>query len=165
MTPFILSQLAAGGAVLCNLLSFQFSKRNTVVSLLSAAVFLVGVQFYFLQETAAFWLTMYALIYFITSLRTRNRNLMWLFMLGGFILFFIFFRSWLDIFPLVSTIITLLSLFTLNQKSMRELQALGASLRIIFYVIIFSPIGILLESTLLISNAVAYWRFYIKKST
>lgn len=162
MSAFVLSQIAVAGAVVCNLLSFQFKRRETVVSLLSASTFFVALQFYFLDLSAALFLTLYALGYFLVSIFTTDRRLMWLFMVGGFVIFFYTYESWLDYFPLFSTVITLWSIYNDNQKQMRQLQMVGATSRTIFYTIIFSPVGILLELTLLSSNISAYWRFYLR---
>lgn len=163
ISAFVLSQIAVGGAVVCNLLSFQFKRRQVVIVLLSVSVFLVSVQYFFLDQIAAFYLSLFALVYFLTSIFTTNRTLMWLFMMLGVVIFFVTFKSLLDLFPLFSTVVTLLSLFNSDQKQMRQLQMVGASARAVFYVIIFSPVGLLLELSLLTSNISAYWRFYIKK--
>jgi len=84
-------------------------------------------------------------------------------MLGGFIIFAFTYSSYLDWFVILSTVLTLLSIYNPNQRRMREFQFAGAITRIIYYGLIFSPVGILLEATLLGSNASAYYRFYIKK--
>ena len=160
---FLLSQLAVGGAVLCNLLSFQFKKREVVIAFLTASTALVALQLYFLGEMTAVLLTLYAIVYFLVSLKTTERRYFWIFLLGALVIFFTNYSSWLDYFVILSTFITLISLFNNSQKRMRQYQMVGSLVRILYYVIIYSPVGILLEVTLLVSNLTAYFRYYFRR--
>lgn len=165
VSAFVLSQILVGGALLLNLFSFQFKRRLIVIGLLALSTALVASQLYFLGQTTAALLVLYAVLYFLVSLKTTDRRLMVLFMLGAVAIFATHYSSWLDWFMLVSGFLTLLSLYNPNQKRMREFQFAGTSVRIVYYSILFSPVGILLEVTLLISNATGYWRFYLKRPT
>ena len=164
-SSFVISQILVGGALICNLLSFQFKKRTVVLWILTLAVLLVSGQLYFLGQITSALLTLYAVLYFLVSTKTTNRVVMFLFMAGGFAIFLLNYASYLDWFFMVSTVITLLSIYNSNQKRMREYQFAGTIIRIIYYVIIFSPIGILLEGALFVSNALSYYRFYIRKQS
>lgn len=164
VSAFVISQILVGGALVLNLLSFQFKKRVVVIGLLAISTTLVAGQLYFLEQTTAALLVLYAVLYFLVSLKTTDRRVMTFFMLGAVAIFVTRYSSWLDWFMLVSSFLTLLSLYNPNQKLMREFQFAGTSVRIAYYGILFSPVGILLELALLISNATSYWRFYIKKS-
>ncbi len=87
-----------------------------------------------------------------------------LFMLGSFAIFFFRYQSWLDCFILISSILTLLAIYNSNQKRFRELTLAGSLVRIVYYSILFSPVGILLEIILSASNITAYYRFYIREN-
>jgi len=145
-----------------NLLSFQFKRRVVVITLLALSTALVAGQLYFLGQATAALLVLYAVVYFLVSLKTIDRRVMALFMLGAVAIFVTRYSSWLDWFMVVSSLLTLLSLYNPSQKRMREFQFAGTSVRIAYYSILFSPVGILLEVALLISNITSYWRFYVK---
>lgn len=163
LSAFLLSQVLVGIALVSNLVSFHFRKRATVLSLLTLSVALVSAHLFLLGETTAGLLTLYAVVYFLVSTRTTSQKIMWAFMAGGAIIFAYTYSSLLDWFVLVSTVLTLLSIFNPNQRRMREYQFAGTITRIVYYSIIFSPVGILLEVTLLISNVTSYYRFYLRK--
>ncbi len=163
ISDFLISQIAVGGAVICNLLSFQFKKREAVISFLTVSTALVALQLYFLGEMTAVLLTLYAIVYFLVSLKTTERRYFWLFLLGGLVIFFYTYSSWLDYFVMLSTFITLISLFNNSQKRMRQYQMVGSLVRIAYYILVFSPVGILLEVTLLVSNLTSYFRYYFRR--
>jgi hypothetical protein len=128
------------------------------------SVLLVTLQLYFLHQETAALLTGYAVIYFLTSVWTTDKRAMVLFMLGSFAIFFFRYQSWLDCFILISSILTLLAIYNSNQKRFRELTLAGSLVRIVYYSILFSPVGILLEIILSASNITAYYRFYIREN-
>lgn len=163
MTPFLLAQLLAGLAVLSNFASFQFKGRVTTLGLLTLSVALVSAHLFLLGEEAAGWVTAFAIVYFLVSTQTTKRWVMWSFMLAATGLWLVTYERALDWLVLLSTVATLLSIYNPSPKRMREWQFLGTVTRIIFYVIIFSPVALLLEASLLISNALSYYRFFWKR--
>ena len=46
---------------------------------------------------------------------------------------------------------------------MRKLMMAGTSLAIIYNIIIFSPMGAIVEGSFLASNIIGYYRYYIRK--
>ncbi len=162
-SAFAISQILVGGALVLNLLSFQFKKRAVVVSLLTLSTTLVAGQLYLLGQSTAALLVLFAVLYFLVSLTTTDRRVMICFMIGAAIIFGTRYSSWLDWFMFISSFFTLLSLYNSNQKRMREFQFVGTLTRIVYYSIIFSPVGIALEVALLVSNVTSYWRFHVRK--
>ena len=163
LTSFLISQLFVGAALICNLLSFQFKKRRGVVIALTLSTVFVAAQLYFLGQITAMYLTLYAILFWVVAIFTTNKKLLWLFVAGAVALFLATYSSWLDYLVLGSVLLALFSIYNDDQKQMRELQMVGTFTRIPYYVFVFSPVGLLLEAALLISNLVGYYRFYIKK--
>lgn len=163
MSAFLLSQLLAGVALACNLLSFQFRSRRPTLVILTFAVAAVSAHLWVLGEEAGALLTAYAIVYFLTSVFTTSRTIMSVFLFGAGILFYLSFERPLDWLVMVSTAFTLFSLYSPTKKRMQEYQFVGTLTRIVYYSIIFSPVALLLEAALFLSNAIGYWRFYIRK--
>ena len=100
LSAFVISQILVGGALVLNLISFQLKKRAAVVATLSTSTALVAAHLYFLKQIAPALLVLYAVFYFLVSLKTTSRWVMLLFMFGSVGIFVARYASPLDWFIL-----------------------------------------------------------------
>jgi hypothetical protein len=56
------------------------------------------------------------------------------------------------------------AVFQPNEKLLRQIMMIATICVITLNVVIFTPVGIVTETFFLGSNALSYWRFYIKNN-
>ena len=99
---------------------------------------------------------------FVVSIFTQDRNIKYLFLVVIPVVGLLTFDGYEDILAIASGTFATLGVFQKDDKVLRHFMFI-ASLSIITHnVIIFTPAGIFVETFFLLSNLVAYWRFYIK---
>jgi len=162
-TAFLLSQFFAAIALMANFISLHFEDRKVSLSLLSVAVASVAIHLLLLEQITAASLVGFSLLYFIASIFTTNKYAKWGFVIITVVIFFATYEKPLDLLILSGSFLTLFAIFNTDKKLMRILLFFSAAFRIAFYSVIFSPVAILLESSLAVSAVSGYYRFYVKK--
>ena len=160
---FILSQLLVLCAIVTDYISFQFKERKKILLILSISSLLVVIHYLLLNQVNAFIFEVLILCAFLVSAYTTSKKVLALFLVV-FLLPLIFnYSSYQDILIFIGVYISLIAKFQKNDKLIRILTMLGTLFIIVYNIIIFTPIGVLLELMYLISNISGFYKFYIKK--
>lgn len=163
LSAFIISQILIGIAFLFDLASFQFKKREYTVACFTAAASLIAAHYFFLgQHTAGFVIALSALR-FAVSIFSTDYRLKYLFIGLITIAGVVTYDELIDLIIIAVGYLSTFAVFQPNVKLMRQLMMLVTLGAISFNVIIFTPIGIMVEVFFLASNLLSYWRFYIRK--
>ncbi len=159
---FILSQIAMFLAMGFDFLSFQYKKReHTFLCLIISAV-LISAHYFLLSKIAAGLIVSLSLLRFITCYFTTNKNYLFLFIIINTIALFFTYKVMTDLIIYTASIVMTIGNFQTDNRFMRKIMMVGTSLFIIYNSIIFSPMGIIAESSFLVSNFVGYYRHYVK---
>jgi hypothetical protein len=164
LNAFWISQILIGLAFLSDTTSWQFKKREIVLSFLVISCLLIGTHYVLLNEiTGAVMLYLAALRYFV-SIFTTKKIWIWIFLALIFVSTYFSYENTNDLFIFVANIFFNTAAFQEKDKRLRELVMAGMPFLILYNVLVFSPAAIVLESFFLLSNMIGYWRFYLRKN-
>jgi hypothetical protein len=165
LTPaFIISQIAMFIAMGFDFLSLQYKKREYTFLCLIISASLISAHYFLLNRIAAGVIVFFSVLRFITCYFTTNKKYLFIFILLNTISLFFTYKEIYDLIIYVGLVIFITGNFQKDNKLMRKLMMVGTSILIIYNGIIFSPMGIIAESSFLISNFIGYYRHYIRKN-
>lgn len=162
-SAFALSQILIGIAFLFDLASFQFKDRRITLFLFTCAASLISAHFFLLGATTAGVVIAVSATRFFVSIFTTHRFLKYFFLILIGALGVYTFDGYEDAFSITAGLVGTFAAFQENEKRLRELMMLATTSIIIHNLIVWTPAGILLELFFLSSNALSYYRFYLKK--
>lgn len=160
---FLLSQVFAGIAIISDVLSFQFKERKKILIFFIISAFCIALQYVFLERYVPALIWFLAVIRFFISYHSSDKRWILLFIPASVVITYVFFKDYLDLLILLASILSTLSVFQKNDQHLRIIMMWATSCFIIYNTIIFTPLGLLLESIFLWSNLIWYYRHYIKK--
>jgi hypothetical protein len=160
---FLFSQIFAGIAIIWDIFSFQFKKREAIITCFLISATCIALHYAFLDRYSAAVIIGIGIIRFFISLFSTNKYWIPIFILLYSIATYILFKDWYDLLILTSLSLSTIASFQKNDKILRYFMFWGTLITIIYNFVIFSPVWVLLESIFLVSNIVWYYRHYIKK--
>lgn len=161
-TAFIISQIAMFIAMGFDFLSLQYKKREYTFLCLIVSASLISAHYFLLDKTAAGVIVFISVLRFITCYFTTNKKYLFIFIALNTISLFFTYKEAADLIIYIGLIIFIIGNFQANNKLMRKLMMAGTSIIILYNLIIFTLMGIVAESSFLISNFIGYYRHYIK---
>ena len=161
-TAFIISQIAMFIAMGFDFLSLQFKKREYTFLCLIVSASLISTHYFLLNKIAAGVIVFISVLRFITCYFTTNKKFLLIFIALNTISLFFTYTEVYDLIIYVGLIVFIIGNFQKNNKLMRKLMMVGTSIIIVYNIIIFTPMGIVAESSFLISNFIGYYRHYIR---
>jgi hypothetical protein len=165
LTPaFIISQIAMLIAMGFDFLSLQYKKREYTFLCLIVSASLISAHYFLLNRIAAGVIVFFSVLRFITCYFTTNKMYLFLFILLNTVSLFFTYKEIYDLIIYVGLVVFIIGNFQKDNKIMRKLMMVGTSIIIIYNSIIFSPMGVIAESSFLISNFIGYYRHYMKRS-
>lgn len=161
ISPFLFSQFLAAGTFICDIISWQFKDRRKILSCLILASTFYGVHFYVLNAYTGAALSLLAVARFITALRF-SESVVWsrIFILLGVVTTAITYQTFVSIFGGIGTIFATFGSFHRHDKLLRIWMMLASLCWILHNLIIWTPVGVFLEGSFLVSNLVGYFRYY-----
>jgi len=161
---FWISQILVFVAMITDIISWQCKKREIILVWLAISTLLIGTHFILLEAYVGAVMIYIATIRFITSIFSTNPRLVWLYhllvLVGGFFTI----KSGMGIIALVANLVFNYASFRPTDKRLRQWMMLGTSIWIVYNILIFTPMGIFIETVFLLSNVVGYYRYYIRKT-
>jgi hypothetical protein len=160
--PFIISQIAMLIAMGFDFLSLQYKKREYTFLCLIVSASLISAHYFLLNKIAAGVIVFFSVLRFITCYFTTNKKYLFIFIALNTISLFFTYKSATDLIIYIGLIIFITGNFQRDNKLMRKLMMCGTSIIILYNAIIFSPMGVIAESSFLISGFIGYYRYYVK---
>jgi Bacterial inner membrane protein len=167
MSPFILSQILVGIAIVFDILSFQFKERTKIVACLLVSCTFIATHFMILGHWTAVCLGILAALRFATSLFSTSKKVMLLFVAATIVLTAVSYNGLLSLLAGSGGCFGTVASFCKDDKRLRQLMLVGTSLWIVHNYLAGSPGAVLMEAIFIASNVVGYVRYYIlpKKRT
>jgi hypothetical protein len=160
---FFGSQLLAWFAIIADVFSFQFKERKKIIVFFMIAATCIGLHYLLLERYAAAIIIGVWIIRFFISYHRTDRYLIYVFSILFTIITYVFYKDIYDVIILIWMIFVTIWVFQKDDKYLRQFMMCGTSCIILYNFLIFSPVGILLESLFLWSNLIWYYKHYIKK--
>ena len=162
MSLFVLSQILIGIAICSDIISFQFKKREYIVSCLFVSCILISLHFMCLGHWTAACLGLVAAGRFITSLFSTSKIFLGFFIGVTVIVSALTYEGLLSVIGCIGAIFGTVASFSKEDKLLRQLMSICASIWIIHNYFAGSPGAVLMEIFFLSSNLVGYFRYYIR---
>ncbi len=160
---FVLSQIFAGIAIVGDIFSFQFKKREAIITCFLISATCIALHYAFLDRYSAAVIISIGIIRFFISLFSTNKYWIPLFIFLYSLATYTLFKDWYDLLILTALSFSTIASFQKNDKTLRYFMFWGTLITITYNFLIFSPIWVILESIFLVSNIVWFYRHYFKK--
>jgi len=162
---FLLAQIFGWIWLILELITFQFKSRKIILALLMVWSIFWAVHFYFLQELVSVLILIWTAIrLFIAFILDKNWKIFefskYFFVISIFIITFIFYKNYVDIFALFAWVTWVIASFQKEDKSLRIISMISTFFWLIISILIFTPVSIIVSTTFLLSNIIWYFRFY-----
>ncbi len=159
---FILSQILMLIAAGTDFLSLQYKKREYTFLCLIISATLISAHYFLLNKVAAGVIVLISVLRFITCYFTTNKKYLLIFIALNTISLFFTYTEIYDLIIYTGILIFMIGNFQKDNRLMRKIMMVGTSIILLYNIIIFTPMGVVLEGTFLISNFLGYYRHYIK---
>ena len=163
MSTFLISQILVTLAIGFDLFSFQLKQREKMLVCFMSAATLIAIHFLLLEKWTAAALSFLAVARFITSYFTTSIVVRNTFITLSLIIGIVTFHGGLSVLSTLGAIFGTMSAFEKNDKQLRQLMMVATSFWIIHNTLALTPVAVVMELLFISSNAVGYYRFYIKK--
>lgn len=144
-------------------LSMQYKKREHTFLCLIVSASLISAHYFLLSRVAAGIIVFFSVLRFITCYFTTDKKYLYIFILLNTLALIFTYKDAYDLIVYMGIVIFIIGNFQKDNKRMRKIMMVGTSLVIIYNLLIFSPMGIIAESSFLLSNLIGYYRHYIRK--
>ncbi len=162
MSLFVISQILIGVAICSDIASFQFKKREYIVSCLLISCVLISLHFMCLGHWTAACLGGVAAGRFVTSLFSTSRIFLWFFIAVTVVVSGLTYEGLLSVLGCTGAIFGTMASFSKEDKRLRQLMFIGTCIWIIHNCFAGSPGAVLLEIIFLSSNLIGYFRYYVR---
>lgn len=160
---FLASQIFAGIAIIADICSFQFKDRKKIIVFFMIAASCIAIHYLFLERYVATIIIGIGIIRFFVAYHSTWEYWKYIFIGLFCITTFIFYKDNLDLLILLAMSLSTIASFRKDDHSLRLFMMWGTCSTILYNFLIFSPVGVLLESIFLTSNLVGYYRHYLRK--
>jgi len=164
MSPFLLSQILVGVAFICDLVSFQFRDRRSILACLIAATSLLAAHYFLLDNPSAGFLMLVGVLRFSVAYFSKDPRWIWVFVGIALCVLLATYQTLVNGLAFVALVLVSIASFQATDKKLRVWMMSGTSVWLLHNILIGSPAAVILEAFLLGSNLTGYWRYYLKKA-
>ena len=161
LTAFEASQALASFTFVTDIVSWQFKDRKSILTCFMIGALCYGAHFALLGAWTGAALSMLAIGRFFTAMKCPgDKRALGVFVLLGCVVTAVTYSSPVNLLAGAGTVCGTLGSFQKEDKHLRLFTMGATTLWILHNVIVWTPVGILLEAGFLISNMVGFVRYY-----
>ncbi|MBT5060006.1 MAG: YgjV family protein [Gemmatimonadetes bacterium] len=165
MDPFVVSQILSGLAFASAVTSMQCRERRTILLWLVLAAILSASHFFLLGRNSAGTLYMILCVRVLVAAYSTNPRFILLFGAAVVVGFLATYERPLDILALTASLVATYAAFQSNPRRMRIVYMCCAALWMVHNILAGSPMAVAMEVSLLISNAIGFWRHHLRTAS
>jgi hypothetical protein len=161
MSDFLLSQLLVSITLTIECFAMQLKNKNRILALLSISCLFNGFHYLLLDQPTAGYIFLFSSIRFLIAIKWKFQ---WIAAASLCVSLFITIYSYigfLSILGFIATVLITTGSFSTNDKFLRIMMIMGGILWLVHNAILWSPVGILVETVFVGSSAIGYYRYYI----
>jgi hypothetical protein len=162
MSDFFLSQILVAVTLIIECGAMQLKHKHHVLIFLAISCLFNSAHFFLLDQPTAGYIFLVSSVRFLICIRWRAPQLFVIFLSMSFILTVVTYTSYLSALGFLATVLMTTGSFSNSDKRMRLLMAGGGSVWIIHNILLWTPVGILLELVFVTSGLIGYYRHYIR---
>lgn len=165
MPDFLLSQLLVTVTLIIECCAMQLKNKNYILAALSVSCFFNGFHYLLLEQPTAGYIFLFSSMRFLISIKWKFQWLSIAALSVSLLITISTYSGLLSIIGFVATVFITVGSFSHNDKFLRAMMITGGSLWLLHNVILWTPVGILVEVVFVGSSCVGYYRYYIAKKT
>ncbi|WP_286235381.1 YgjV family protein [Thalassotalea sediminis] len=161
MPDFLLSQILVTFTLAIECYAMQLKNKDRILALLSLSCLFNGIHYLLLDQPTAGYIFLFSSVRFLISIKWK---LQWMAAASLCVSLFITIYSYigfLSILGFFATVFITTGSFSKNDKFLRLMMILGGSLWLLHNIILWTPVGILVEIIFVGSSAIGYYRYYL----
>jgi len=159
-SAFVLSQILVGIAAICDLISFQCKKRESILLWLAISSTLISSHFFLLGNFTAGGCSLITSFRMLTAYFSKARWWIVVFSALSILVFGLTYQNSINMLPLMASILGVFGVFQSSDKVLRKCIMAATLTWVIHNALIGSPAAFLLEAMFLAGNLIGYWRFH-----
>jgi len=163
MSDFLLSQILVTITLIIELFAMQLKNKNSLLGFLSVSCLFNGLHYLLLEQPTAGFIFLFSSLRFLISIKWKLRWVSIASLCISFIITIYTYVGFLSIIGFIATIFTTTGSFSRSDKVLRLMMIIGGSLWLIHNLILWTPVGILVEAAFVGSSFIGYYRYYVIK--
>jgi len=141
----------------------QLKNKNYILASLSVSCFFNGLHYLLLDQPTAGYIFLFSSMRFLISIRWKFQWISVAALSVSLLITVSTYSGLLSIIGFIATVFITVGSFSHNDKFLRLMMILGGSLWFIHNLILWTPVGILVEIVFVGSSCVGYYRYYLAK--
>jgi len=163
MPDFLLSQLLVTVTLIIESFAMQLKNKNYILALLSVSCFFNGFHYLLLDQPTAGYIFLFSSIRFLISIKWKSQWISVASLSVSLVIVASTFTGLLSIIGFMATILITVGSFSKNDKFLRLMMIAGGSLWLLHNLILWTPVGIMVEVIFVGSSAIGYYRYYLAR--
>ncbi|SEL72439.1 inner membrane protein [Colwellia chukchiensis] len=160
MTAFFLSQLLVTITLIIESFAMQLKNKNYILAALSVSCFFNAWHYLLLEQPTAGYIFLFSSIRFLVSIKWKSQ---WISVASLSLSLLITISTYigvLSIIGFIATVFITVGSFSKNDKFLRLMMIAGGSLWLLHNLLLWTPVGIMVEVIFVGSSAIGYYRYY-----
>jgi hypothetical protein len=163
MPDFLLSQLLVTVTLIIECCAMQLKNKNYILAALSVSCFFNGFHYLLLEQPTAGYIFLFSSIRFLISIKWKSQWISVLSLSISLVITIFTYIGFLSILGFLATVFVTVGSFSKNDKFLRLMMVAGGSLWLLHNFILWTPVGILVETIFVSSSFIGYYRYYVMK--
>jgi len=163
MSDFFISQLLVSVTLIIECCAMQLKNKNYILALLSVSCFFNGFHYLLLDQPTAGFIFLFSSLRFLISIKWKLKWLSFASLGVSLLITVTTYIGLLSIVGFIATIFITIGSFSHNDKFLRLMMIIGGSLWLVHNLILWTPIGVLVEVIFVGSSFIGYYRYYISQ--
>ncbi|WP_077284754.1 YgjV family protein [Cognaticolwellia aestuarii] len=165
MPDFLLSQLLVTVTLIIECCAMQLKNKNYILAALSVSCLFNGMHYLLLEQQTAGFIFLFSSLRFLISIKWKFQWLSVAALSVSLLITIATYNGALSIIGFIATVFITVGSFSHNDKFLRAMMITGGSLWLLHNLLLWTPVGILVEVIFVGSSAIGYYRYYIAKNS
>ncbi|MDO6487492.1 YgjV family protein [Colwellia sp. 6_MG-2023] len=161
MSDFFISQLLVSVTLIIECCAMQLKNKNYILALLSVSCFFNGFHYLLLDQPTAGFIFLFSSLRFLISIKWKLKWLSFASLGVSLLITVATYIGLLSIVGFIATVFITIGSFSHNDKFLRLMMIIGGSLWLVHNLILWTPIGVLVEVIFVGSSFIGYYRYYL----
>lgn len=161
MSDFLISQILVTITLIIEFFAMQLKNKNYILAALSVSCFFNGIHYLLLDQPTAGLIFLFSSIRFLVSIKWKFQWVSIASLCISLVITITTYIGLLSIIGFVATVFVTVGSFSHNDKFLRLMMIAGGSLWFVHNLILWTPVGILVEAIFVSSSFIGYYRYYL----
>jgi hypothetical protein len=161
MPDFLLSQLLVSVTLIIECGAMQLKNKNYILAALSVSCFFNGFHYLLLDQPTAGYIFLFSSIRFLISIKWKFQWISAASLCVSLVIAVSTYIGILSIIGFVATVFITIGSFSKNDRFLRLMMITGGSVWLLHNLLLWTPVGILVEVIFVGSSCIGYYRYYV----